>query len=197
MNEIFFETIKCKDFETFNLSYHKRRIAKAIGSNLHLEEYLYPPSEELLKCKLIYDKNGILSISYLPYEKRKIHSFKLIFDDMIDYNHKMLNRDLLNNLFLKKEECDDIIIIKNGFITDTSIANIAIFHKDKWITPKSPLLHGTTKARYLDNGLLTEKDITPKMLLKSSKISLLNAMIDFDIISDFIIKGDNNDTFHH
>ena len=189
MNGIFFETIKCDDFEIYNLYYHKKRVAKTIKSNLNLEEYIYPINEQLLKCKLMYDKNGIIDIEYSPYIKKAIHSFKLIFDDSITYDTKKLNRENIHNLYEQKEDNDEIIIVKNGFLTDTSIANIAIWYEERWLTPKTPLLKGTTRERYLENGFLSEANITVEMLEKSTKIALLNAMIDFDIIKNFRIKG--------
>ena len=188
MNKLFFETIKCEDFEIFNLFYHKKRIARTIGCNFHLEEYIYPPTKQLTKCKLIYNKNEIISIEYTPYKKKTITSFKLIVDNHINYDFKTLDRMEIDTLYSKKGLNDEIIIIKNGFITDTSIANIAIFYDERWITPKNPLLYGTTRARYLEEGLLHEENITPNMLKKSTKIGLLNAMIDFDIIDDFKLE---------
>jgi 4-amino-4-deoxychorismate lyase len=183
----YFETIRCEDQEIYNLHYHKNRIASTIGLNLQIEEYIYPPSNELLKCKLIYDASGILDITYTPYQKKQIRSFKLVYDDTISYSKKSLNRNAIEHLYLQKDNCDEIIIVKNGLITDTSIANIAILYNDVWITPKTPLLNGTTKQRYLDNQFLKEKDITVDMLQESQEIALLNAMIEFDIKTDFAI----------
>lgn len=183
--QVYFETIKCYDYEVFNLSYHSNRIANSIGLNLHLEEYIYPPSEELLRCKLIYDESGILELNYFPYNKRKIKSFKIVYDDEVEYSCKYLNRDKLDELFSKKDEADEIIVIKNGFVTDTSIANIAIFDGINWLTPKTPLLKGTSRARYLKKGVLIEKDISVEELKSAKKIALLNAMIDFDILEDY------------
>lgn len=188
MNELFFETIKCDDFEVFNLAYHKKRIAKTISCNFNLEEYIYPPTKQLTKCKLIYDENGIISIEYSPYHKKKITSFALVSDNQINYDLKKLNRKQIDDLYAMKALNDEIIIIKNGLLTDTSIANIAIFYNEKWMTPKLPLLCGTTRSRYLEEGLLHEENITLSMLKKSTKIGLLNAMIDFDIINNFTLE---------
>ena len=76
---------------------------------------------------------------------------------------------------------------KNGLITDTSIANIAIEIDGIWFTPKTPLLYGTTRQRYLDNSKLKELDISIEMLQSANKIGLLNAMIDFDVLDDYKI----------
>ena len=182
---IYFETVKCEDYEIFNLEYHNKRVANTIGLNINLQEYIYPLSEELLRCKVIYNDFEVINVEYFPYKKRDITSFKLIFDDEISYSKKYLNRENLDSLFLRKEDCDEIIIIKNGVVTDTSIANIAIFYENKWITSKNCLLNGTTKQRLLDSKFLVEKDISVKMLKKASQIALMNAMIDFDIKQNY------------
>lgn len=185
---IYFETIKCEDYEIFNLEYHNKRVANTIGLNINLQEYIYPLSEELLRCKVTYNDFEILNVEYFPYKKREINSFKLIFDDEISYSKKYLNRENLDSLFLKKEDCDEIIIIKNGIVTDTTIANIAVFYEDIWITSKNCLLNGTTKNRLLEEKFLIEKDISVEMLKKASKIALMNAMIGFDIKDNYSFK---------
>lgn len=184
----YFETIKCEDFEVFNLDYHQKRVANTIGLNINLQEYINPISEELLRCKLIYDENGVVDVLYFPYKKREIKSFKIIFDNEIEYSKKYLNRAKLDELYEKRDDCDEVIIIKNGIVTDTTIANIAIFYENFWITSKNCLLGGTTRARLLEEKKLFEKDITLDMLKNASKVALMNAMIGFDEIKDFKIK---------
>lgn len=187
-NNIFFETIKCEDYEVFNLEFHNKRVANTIAMNLNLQEYIYPASNECLRCKVVYDESGILEVNYFPYKKREINRFKLVFCDDINYSKKYLNRENLDKLFIQKDSCDEIMIIKNGLLTDTSIANIAIYYQGHWITPKIPLLEGTTRARLLEEKFLIEKDISVEMLQNSEKIALMNAMIDFDIKKDFLLK---------
>ena len=186
---LFFETLRSFDYEIYHIEYHKQRIARTIGINLALEEYLYPPSAELLRIKVIYNRSGILDISYIPYIKKEIHSFQLVYDNTLSYATKKLDRGELEALSLHKGDCDEIMIFQNGFLTDTSIANIALFVDDIWITPREPLLFGTTLHRYLQAGSVTQKDITQETLMRATKIGLLNAMIDFDIIEKFTIKG--------
>ena len=189
MNEnIYFETIKCEDFEIFNLEYHNKRVANTIGLNINLQEYIYPPSEELLRCKLTYNNYEVLNVEYFPYTKREIKTFKLIFDDEISYSKKYLNRENLDNLFSKKDSCDEIIIIKNKIVVDTSIANIAIFYENNWLTSKNYLLNGTTRNRLLEEKFLIEKDITLEMLKDTSKIALMSAMIGFYIKENYTLN---------
>jgi len=183
----YFETIKCNDSEVFNLEYHQKRITKTIGLNINLSEYIYPPNENLLKCKVIYDKTGILDISFLEYTPKEISIFQIIIDDKIEYKYKMMNRDMIDNLMTQKKDAHEIIIVKNGLVTDTSIANIAIYNGKDWITPKTPLLEGTCKARMLEDKKIISRDITIQQLKEAKKIALMNAMIDFKIINNFDI----------
>lgn len=184
----YFETIKCDDYEVFNLDYHNKRIANTIGLNINLQEYVYPSSSDLLRCKVIYNKNEILDVQYFTYKKREITSFKLIFDNDINYSKKYLNRDSLDKLYDKRDSCDEVIIIKNNIVTDTSIANIAIYYENTWLTSKNCLLKGTTRDRLINDKFLIEKNISVKMLKKATKIALMNAMIDFDIKEDYCFK---------
>lgn len=193
----YIETIKCEDYEIYNLEYHEKRIANSIGKNISLREYIYPISSELLRCKIVYDENEILDVSFFPYSKKNIKTLKVIYDDSINYKYKYENRDKLNNLLNNAKEKDDnvdeIIIVKNGFITDTTIANIAILLEDensledKWYTPKTPLLYGTTRDRYIEQNRIKEIDLTVDILQRAKKIALLNAMIDFDILEEYEI----------
>ncbi len=183
----YFETIKCEDKEIFNLDFHNFRIASTIGKNIDLNEYIYPINSKLLKCKVIYNDDEILDVSYAEYKKRDIKSFKLIFDDEIEYSKKYLNREALDKLYNQKEKADEIIIIKNGFLSDTSIANIAIYDGTNWYTPKNPLLNGTSRQRHIKEQNIIEKDLFVDDLKSAKKIALMNAMIDFDILHDFYL----------
>lgn len=187
MNKKFFETIKIQDGEVFNLAYHQARYENTLHSfginKIHnLQTYINPPKKGLYRCRLVYSSN-ILSVNYYEYLKKEIKKLKLVHDDSIVYSYKKEDRVDLKRLYDQKNDCDDILIVKNGFITDTSIANIALYKEGRWFTPKSPLLKGTTRQRYIDNGILDQKDITLEELNTFEKTALLNVMIDFDIIS--------------
>lgn len=185
----FLETIKSVDGKIFNLSYHQKRyesVLKDIGSNSfdNLKDYLSPPLDGTYRCRLTYNSNNI-SVSYHKYKKREVSSLKLIFDDNIEYSKKYTNRNEIDKLFALKGDSDEILIVKDSLVTDTSIANIALYDSGIWYTPKKPLLHGTTRARLLDDGKIVESDINVDELKKFSKTALLNAMIDFDLLEEF------------
>ncbi len=193
MNNLFLETIKVEDGKLFHLEYHQKRY-ESVLSSLHvtafqnLQSLLHPPQKGLYRCRVLYSDKSI-AVSYHLYHKRKIEKLKLIFDDTIEYSKKYADRSQLDNNFAYKEDADDILMIKNDLVTDTSIANIAFFDGEKWLTPKNPLLKGTTRARLLDTKQIYEKNIYVHELVKYEKVALLNAMIDFDIIAEDKQKG--------
>ncbi len=165
----YFETIKCFDEEVFHVEYHQQRMAKVIGLNFNLQDYIYPPSNKLLKCKVLYSGEGIIDIIYDRYTPRDIRTFRFVFDDNIEYKFKSTARREIDKLFSQKDEADEIIIVKNGLVTDTSIANIAIYDGTNWITPRSPLLYGTTRARLIEDKKLIEKDISVEQVKNAKK----------------------------
>ena len=194
MNNTFLETIKILDGEIFNVEYHQRRYesvleAHGVKDTQNLKEFINPPEWGLYRCRLIYDAQNI-EVTFHEYKKREIGTLKLIFENDIDYEHKSTAREDIDTLYSQRGEGDDILVIKDLLVTDTSIANIAFFTKDgRWRTPKNPLLKGTTRARLLDEGKLIEIDIKVHELRSFSKVALLNAMVDFEILDrcEFLI----------
>ncbi len=185
-NHSYIETIKSVDGKLFHMPYHQKRYESVLNSLgidkvQNLISYIDPPSEGLYRCRLLYTPSDI-TVTYHEYKKRDISSLKLIFNNDIKYPQKSINRDDIDTLFSQRDDADDILIIKNLLVCDTSIANIALYRSGMWITPKSPLLKGTTRARLIEEGKLIEADIKVNELRTFSQIALLNAMIDFDVL---------------
>ncbi|MDD5373755.1 MAG: aminotransferase class IV family protein [Sulfurimonas sp.] len=191
MSNTFFETIKVIDGKVFNISFHQERYESvlnhfSINSAKNLQEFIKPPKIGFFRCRLVYgiSKNShTLNVTYHEYKKREINSLKLLYSDDISYGFKSTYRDKLDELYALRGECDDILIVKNSLVTDTSIANIAFFDGSRWITPASPLLRGTTRERLLREGKIFEEEIHVNDLENFSQVALMNAMIDFDIIT--------------
>jgi 4-amino-4-deoxychorismate lyase len=184
----FLETIKVLDGKLCNISYHQQRYERTLYSFgirdfYSLESILNPPAEGLFRCRVLYSSDGELTQSYYPYIKRDINTLKLVESDIV-YDKKYADREELERLFKKREACDEIIIVKEGLLRDTTIANLAFFDGVEWFTPKHALLKGTTRQRLLESGFLKEMDITVTSVKKFEKMALMNAMIDFDIIAD-------------
>ena len=161
---------------------------KQLGCSSHydLSSLIRPPDSRLYRCRIIYDSVSI-SIEYIPYQKRKIRKLQPVQADGLDYALKYADRSALDALLLQKGDADDILIVKNGLVTDTSIANIAFFDGQRWMTPRHPLLQGTTRARLLDEQKIFEREIHLDDLDEFSHFALLNAMIGFEEIKNGII----------
>jgi len=185
----FLETLKAVDGQVQNIDYHQKRYEEVVSSLtgstfLQLKEHIKAPSLGLYRCRIVYDKKGIVSTSYHKYEKKIIQTLKLIEADTLEYAKKYENRAEINKLLEKRGSCDDILIVKDSYICDTSIANVAFFNGKSWLTPKRPLLKGTTRERLIKDGFLVEEEIMIEDLKKFSQMALMNAMIDFDIIQN-------------
>jgi len=178
------ETIKIHNRQIKNIAWHNQRFNRTrfelfgIREPLALENSLQIPddlSNEIYKCRIVYSKE-IDIIEFEKYTPRKINSLKIIECNEIDYSYKFNDRTKLNELFQQKEDCDDILIVKNGFITDTSFANIVFWEGEKWITPASPLLHGTTREHLLNSNQISTAEITTDNLKDFPKARIINAM---------------------
>ena len=179
----YFETIKIKNGEVYNLHYHQQRMQNTLkGVVYNLKELLEPPKEGLYRCRFLYDETGY-EIEYLPYTKRIVKTLAIVHANTIEYSTKKIDRTVLDKLYSQKGGCDDVLIIKEGCVTDTTIANIALYDGAAWYTPDTPLLQGTMRQKLLDEGFLKEKRITFSALRDFKKMALMNAMIDFDIIA--------------
>lgn len=179
----FFETLKIEEGKIQNLSFHNKRLNHTIKQNfgidskIDLQEHIKQEDFSLERCKVIYDKE-IKTIQFFPLIPRKFQSFKVL-ETNITYNFKNVDRDDIESLVSQKGTCDDIIMIKEGLVTDTSIANIAIYDGLKWITPRKPLLQGTYRESLLKKQLLLEKDVKMKDIKNAVRFALMNALVGF------------------
>lgn len=179
------ETIQLLDGNLKNIEYHNTRLNASISeyygvdSNVCISEIIQIPLQYttgLYRCRLTYDNKNI-HFEYIPYKFRKIRTLKLVRDDHIDYHLKYADRSRLDLLFNQRGNCDDIIVVKNGCLTDSFAANLVFGDGIRWFTPDTPLLAGTMRAKLLDNGYLTEKRITISNFREHKYAGLVNAFL--------------------
>ena len=192
------ETIKIEDGIIHNLHYHQDRCTKSRQKLFHSSDILDlssllmdAPKTGLYRCRILYGE-VLHSIEYIPYTQKKIERLKIISSD-IEYSFKYANRDALNALLESNKDVDEVIIEKEGYLTDTTISNIAFLDGKQWVTPTKPLLEGTMRAKLIDEGFLQTKQIKKEDLQNYSQVALMNAMIGFEILNmdtiQNIIKG--------
>ncbi|WP_372776525.1 aminotransferase class IV family protein [Mangrovibacterium sp.] len=182
------ETIKLDHGQLFNLDYHSRRMNEARqelfpgSAPIELEKEIQVPescSSGLYRCRLLYDER-IEKIEFIPQHVRSFNSLKLVTHDTIDYHFKYADRTTLNELFAQRENADEIIIVKNGEITDCSIGNLVFSDGDKWYTPSHPLLCGTQRQKLLENGEIFARNITTNDLELYREAGIINAFFDIE-----------------
>ncbi|MCH9740561.1 MAG: aminotransferase class IV [Epsilonproteobacteria bacterium] len=198
MHNLCFETIKIEDGLIHNITWHNRRCNLTrkelfgVDKPLNLETLITPPQTKgVFRCRLRYNQE-VVSVEYIPYATKTFQTFKIVESD-IKYNYKYANRAKLDNLKAKFSSYDEIIISQNGLITDTSIANIAFYTGEEWITPQKPLLKGTMRAKLLNESFLVERKIKSEALKHFSHFALMNAMIGFKIQKNSTIYTDTNE----
>lgn len=182
------ESIKLLDGRFSNLSYHEQRMTRSLKELFQVEgqinlssvlENLDYPKNGFYKCRILYDNNA-RHIEFIPYTLKPISSLKVVLCDTILYDHKYSDRHSIQQLMLQKSECDDILIVKNGFVTDSSYANIVFKSGISWYTPDECLLKGTIRESLLEAGLIEAQPIKVTDLMKFEKFKLINAMLGFD-----------------
>lgn len=191
------ETIKCENGVLHHLKWHNARFNRSrkiyFGMNevIDLAKIIEIPEQAktgLFRCRVTYSAQ-MEKMEFSTHLYRKIKKLKLVEDNSIDYRFKYADRSHLQLLFEKRGDCDDILIIKNGFITDSYSANPVFFDGKNWWTPDTPLLPGTQRARLLYERKISACRITPDDLSEYKTVHLINAMQDLDSFPGIPIKN--------
>ncbi len=194
----FIESIKCLNGQFRHLALHQARLANTrlqvlgLVDPIDLAKALAVPKYAqvgLWKCRVVY-AHEIEVVEFEPYQMKAIKQLVLVEDDEIDYQFKYLDRSRLQAHVsaLASSADTDVLIVKNGLITDSSYANVLFYDGCRWVTPASPLLAGVKRAYYLQKGLVTVADIAPQDLRRYKKVALVNALRDFDSLHLLDVK---------
>ncbi|WPP48638.1 aminotransferase class IV [Catalinimonas niigatensis] len=183
------ESICVDDGKAQLLAYHKQRMNRSrrnllgITEEIKLEEAIAPLlsqySRGLYKCRVLYQE-AIEKIEFVPYQRPQIRTLKKVYSEEVEYSYKYAAREALTLLFQQRAHCDDILIIKNGMVTDTYFANLLFSDGDKWYTPDRPLLKGVQRAYLMDQRLVQERQILEEDLLQFTHFKFVNALNPFD-----------------
>ena len=194
---LYFETIQVLEGKLQNLEFHQERFertrSEVLGLKGHplLGEVIQVPDgldRGVLKCRLIYHKE-VVRIEYEPYRAHQVRSLKLIHADSIAYGFKSTDRGELEALFHQRGTCDDILVVKNAYITDSYYANVIFWNGEAWETPDTPLLPGTMRASLLRKGVIRECRITIEDLAGYQKLKLINAMNNFQDSPEIVMES--------
>jgi 4-amino-4-deoxychorismate lyase len=181
-----FETLKVINGVFCNIEEHKQRLQNVVKEIPAiripaLDSILVPAqySKGIYRCRIDYSVFDNQQIAFYSYQQKVIQSLQLVECDDVDYHLKYADRSIFDALLQKRGRTDEILIVKNGLITDTSYTNVVLFDGNQYVTPKSPLLKGTQRAYLLKTGKIIEKEIAVEQLPIYQSVFLINAMMDF------------------
>jgi 4-amino-4-deoxychorismate lyase len=179
------ETVKVENRRLLNIEAHNLRVANSrrilFGAEdmLDLRVFVKLPDsldDGTYKCRIVYDQI-LHQVELLPYIHKRIKTLRLIIDNAIQYEHKYIERSCFDKL-VQNANADDVLIIRNGLITDSSFANVVFYDGKKWVTPAQPLLRGVKRQILLEKGIIYEQEIIQKDLQRFVHVALINAMLD-------------------
>ena len=187
----FIESILFKDGKYHNLDFHQTRIdevfsAFAPENDFHRLQQILPDlhMDGTFKVRMIFDtdsEDAMYNIEYAEYHVRKIQSVEVVSSASFDYSFKYEDRSKIDTL-VRSSQADDIIIAVGSNITDGSYSNLAFWDGSKWLTPNTPLLKGTRRAKLLQEQKISEVPIQLSDLPSFQKVSLINAMMDLGTV---------------
>jgi len=182
----FIETMRVERGRIMNLDLHVDRSLMTIfhhfGVSRRLDfESLIPGNivdkDGVFKLRVVYSSE-IEEFSIEPYTPQIIKSLRVVDGGMIEYRSKYEDRNAIARLKMLKGNCDDILIVKQGFVTDTSFSNIIFSEGDKLFTPTTYLLNGTKRKKMLLSGLIAERAIRVEDIGQYDNCWMINAMLD-------------------
>ncbi len=182
------ETIKLTEGQAENLPYHQQRMDAARkelygeAGTVSLAAKISVPAnfqKGICRCRILYGRM-VDRIEFSNFQPRLIKSLKVVSANTIDYHLKFSDRSAFTRLLNEKGDADEIIVVKNGLVTDCTIGNLVFFDGTGWVTPDQPLLKGTKRQALLDKKLVREKTIREKELFCFEKAGIINAFYDLN-----------------
>lgn len=187
MKAEFFETLRLLNGELCQVEFHLERVQKTqeaffTGAGFEVNALYnaikdYP--EGLFKVRVDYD-SAITGIRVDMYEIQPHRKLGIVDAGDFSYPFKFADRDFFRETLNGCPDCDDVLFLKDGCVTDTTYCNIALFDGREWVTPATFLLPGTKRAALLHSGALRETLVTVHDLPGYQAIAFINAMRDFE-----------------
>jgi len=183
------ETIQIRNGQFQNIEYHNKRFNVSrkkfsrIDELLFLENLIKIPEnclEGIFRCRLIYEKE-IQKVTFTPYIHKEIKKLKLVDIGNWDYSYKYADRSFMSNLLNENKDFDEVIMVKNGFITDCTIANLAFWDGRNWFTPATPLLKGTQRQQLHDKQEVIETEIRIEDISRYEGVCLINCFRNLEL----------------
>lgn len=186
----FLESIRLENQQLHFMEWHEARFLHTQRANWGSIKYKnldniikthpdFPKDDQKYKCRLVYSPKA-LTITFTAYTPRVIRRLQPVQINKIDYTYKSTDRHAFNLLTNGLATDTEILIFKNGLLTDSSFSNLALYDGHNWYTPEVPLFQGVHRSYLLQKSILQKTEITQVQLKNYQKIRLINAMMDWE-----------------
>lgn len=166
--------------EYFDFSFDRAAIVEALAQ---LEQSF---TDEHYRVRLLLDRNGTVRTESRPLQlpgpatqyRVKLAATPVDASNPFLY-HKTTQRDLYERARAAHPEFDDVLLWnKDGYLTETTVANIIVELDGELCTPpvNSGLLNGTFRQQLVDAGRLIERPIHRDELGTHTSLRLINSV---------------------
>ncbi|MDR1038109.1 MAG: hypothetical protein LBT40_16555 [Deltaproteobacteria bacterium] len=184
---VFIEIIKADSGRYLNLEGHAVRMDRTMRRFFRqpfvqptLEKLLpAPPDSGISKLTVQYG-DSIISTEFSNYERPVVRSLAMVDPGQMDYIFKSRDRERLSAI-KDFSGADEAIIVRNGFITNVTCANL-VFRDNSGalFTPLHYIHSGTKREYYVKTKTVTAYPIKFDQLASYESVTLVNAMLDMD-----------------
>ena len=187
-DNLLIESIKLLDGKVPLLALHQTRMDQArralfTKSPVIRLKSLLPdlslPTSGVHKIRVEYAER-VLKTEVIPYQIRPINSVRVVDAGQLIYNRKFADRAGINELFAGRGEADDVLMARNGYLMDTSYANVALYDGRHWYTPSYPLLRGVRREKLLKENKVRPAMIRVRDLPNFKRMRVMNAMLSWE-----------------
>ena len=182
---MFIETIRIQDGHVCHLSDHTdrmRRTADHFGftaPTLPTDLASLVPDElrtGTVRCRVVYD-HTLREVTFTPYRRRHIERLFAVDAGTTTYAFKYADRAPLARPDVPLGASDELLFVRDGYLTDTSYTNLVLRRGRELVTPDTFLLDGTCRRRLLREGVVHTEPVRLHDLPTYDELLLINAMM--------------------
>lgn len=185
---MFLETIRIQDGHAHHVADHIDRMrrtalhfgftAPALPADL---DALVPHTLRTgtVRCRIVYG-HTLRELTFTPYRRRRLERLIAVDAGAMDYAFKYADRSPLTRPQIPLTETDELLFVRDGYVTDTSYTNLILRRGDELVTPDTFLLDGTCRRRLLRTAQVRTAQVRLSDLSAYDELLLVNAMMPLD-----------------
>jgi para-aminobenzoate synthetase / 4-amino-4-deoxychorismate lyase len=137
------------------------------------------------RLRLLLGRDGRPTVERSPLPVATDAPVRLVIDpEPVDPSspwlfHKTTRRSPYEARAARHPEADDVVLVNNrGEVTETTIANLAVFSQGRWCTPplSAGCLPGVERRRLLEAGRLVEQSLTVDDVVRAEALAVVNSL---------------------